>query len=138
MCLMIEVELPGVDRKKAGGLTQEAARRSLLTLRADSVPKKVQACRFRITGGPDECACSLLAKESETKGPALILQADRLPKLVATLRFLAEKQRGGMVFHSYYVSVNRPPVSDRRVSMKELMAIISSGKVGNGARYIAC
>ena len=135
---MIEVELPGVDRKKAGSLTQEAARRSLLTLWADSVPKKVQACRFRITAGPDECACGLLAKDSKTKGENLVLEAAKLPQLAATLKFLAEKQRDGIIFHSYYVSVDRPPVSDRRISMKELLTIIAGGTVGNGARYIAC
>ncbi len=138
MCLMIEVELPGVNPKKAGDMTKEAARRSLLTLWAERVPKKTEACRFRITAGPDECSCRFLAKDSENSGPSLSIEPEALPKITATLKFLAEKARDGVIFHSYYVSDERPPIRDVKLSMKDLVTIVGSGKLGNGTRYIAC
>lgn len=86
MCLMLELELPGLSRKKAGEITREAAREGLLTLHADRVPKKVEACRFRVTTGFNECACGLLDNVREDNGGPIELKRQELPRLVRTIR----------------------------------------------------
>jgi hypothetical protein len=91
MCLIIEIEMPGVPRSEAGSLRGETTKRGLLTLSAERQPRHAAGSRFLLSEPNEGCACSLLGENADWDQPYYQLNPARMAFLEATLRFVAEK-----------------------------------------------
>ena len=136
MCLILEVDLPGVPRATAGALTKEAKRLGVLTLRAVRVPKGHEVCLFIIANTQQECSCAYLGDDSEEDGAVVKLDHVRLKTLRATLEFLADKAQGQLGLWVANLRGTRPEPRSQRVSWQELFKALEAGRLTNQTRYV--
>ena len=138
MCLLIEIDMPGVPREAAGDVTRAIGRQGLLALRAQRTPKGHAGARFLLETG-EGCACGLLADNADWDVPAYRLASDSMPQLE---RLLAEvtSAAGAQGFHLRAVWVTGgldgiPARAERSVRWTELRQEVRGAQIGSNVRY---
>jgi hypothetical protein len=65
MCLLIEIQMPGLPRTQAGSLTREMSAQGLLELSAQRQPRDAVGSRFLLSEPNQGSACSLLGENAD-------------------------------------------------------------------------
>jgi hypothetical protein len=139
MCLLIEITLPGVAREQAGRLSREAARRDLLELQAQRVPKDQTGARYFLGAPGEGCACSLLGDNADWNEPFFELDEKALPKLRETLEFIAEHAGAtGFTLRAAWLDgawEDAPKGPVRRAKLQGLLADVAAARIAANVTY---
>ena len=139
MCLILEVETPGIARENAGSTSRGLPPTSPFVLYAQRMPKGAKGSRFLLGTGTNQCACGLLAENADTSADQLTLVPTLIPGLELTLRYLQTRsgQCGFSIRGSWH---GRPqdvtPAASRRImSLERLLKEVRAGRIGNNVLH---
>ncbi len=132
MCLYIEIELPKVDKQKAGEITKQAKRANVLEIRAIRSKEK-DVCRFFISENENNCACSLLGDNADWNLPTWEFRNEYLPRLVETIHFLSKVAANEITFQALWAGEKH--WEDKSLKMESFLDIVSKNKIGTHAVY---
>ena len=132
MCLLIRIELHGVEPSTAAEIAEYSSSRHDLSVKATK-PSKI-AASFSVAEYAEGCACSLLADDADWNAPAWSFRPDVLPKLANVVRALLSRARGQVVLEALWIGND----ADRteRVTTRQLLATIDAGSLGTKTRYV--
>jgi hypothetical protein len=132
MCLLVTVELTGVDPKHAAAIASHCSENHDLAVTAKRSRKHSSASLFTIAGKAEGCACSLLADDADWNAATWSLRADVPHKLAGVVRCLLGRARGDVSFAAAWIG--EEPF-EATISSGDLLNTIEGGAVATKTRY---
>ena len=135
MCLVITVELFGVEKKDAQLFAAEE-RASIMDLRFEGTTGLFNRGNpyLSLSERGERCACSMLTDNADWNASTWDMREDVLDALAESLLTIERLAGNGFVFEALWVGDR--PTAEQRVTIDDLADRVRGNQVGTKVRYV--